>query len=191
MTVLCSAKGRPVLRTPAYMPATARLTVQAGDWEMLPMMAGAKLIHDNMMWLGPIEFTDDEQEFARQIQRSTDVPPIGLKGTPEPLDLNPRGIDGGSTDVGDVSWQVPTLHLSVTTAAVGAPWHAWPVVATGGMSIGHKGMLYAAKTMAATMVDLLTDPEKLAAVRSEFEDKTGGVEYVSYLPDGPPPLPVD
>jgi len=170
---------------------TARLTVQAGDWEMLPMMAGAKLIHDNMMWLGPIEFTDDEQEFARQIQRSTDVPPIGLKGTPEPLDLNPRGIDGGSTDVGDVSWQVPTLHLSVTTAAVGAPWHAWPVVATGGMSIGHKGMLYAAKTLAATMVDLYADPANLAEVRSEFEDKTRGVEYVSYLPDGPPPLPED
>jgi aminobenzoyl-glutamate utilization protein B len=170
---------------------TVRLTVQAGDWEMLPMMSGAVLIHDNMMWLGPIEFTAEEQEFARQIQRATDVEPIGLKGSPEPLDLDPREIDGGSTDVGDVSWKVPTLHLSVTTAAAGAPWHAWPVVATGGMSIGHKGMVYAAKTLAATMVDLFADPAKLAEVRSEFEDKTSGVEYVSYLPDGPPPLPVD
>ena len=170
---------------------TARLTVQTGDWEMLHMLTGAKLIHDNMMWLGPIEFSDDEQDFARQIQRATDVDPVGLKGNPEPLDLDPRGIDGGSTDVGDVSWKVPTLHLSVTTAAVGAPWHAWPVVATGGMSIGHKGMLYAAKTLAATMVDLYVDPANLAEVRSEFEDKTRGVEYLSYLPDGPPPLPVD
>jgi len=170
---------------------TVRLTIQTGDWEMLPMLTGAKLIHDNMMWLGPIEFTDEEQEFARQIQRATDVEPVGLKGTPEPLDLDPHGIDGGSTDVGDVSWKVPTLHLSVTTAPAGAPWHAWPVVATGGMSIGHKGMVYAAKTLAATMVDLFTDPEKLAEVRREFEDKTRGIEYVSYLPDGPPPLPVD
>jgi aminobenzoyl-glutamate utilization protein B len=158
---------------------------------MLPMMAGAKLIHGNMMWLGPIEYTAEEQEFARQIQRATEVEPIGLKGKPEPLDLDPREIDGGSTDVGDVSWIVPTLHLSVTTAAAGAPWHAWPVVATGGMSIGHKGMVYAAKTLAATMVDLYADPAALAAVRHEFEEKTRGVEYVSYLPEGPPPLPED
>ena len=59
-----------------------------------------------------------------------------------------------STDVGDVSWQVPTLHLSVTTAPIGAPWHAWPVVATGGMSIGHKGMLYAAKTTDTSLLRL-------------------------------------
>jgi aminobenzoyl-glutamate utilization protein B len=170
---------------------TARLTVQAGDWEMLPILAGATLIHDNMMWLGPIEFTEAEQEFARQIQRATGVEPIGLKGNVETLDLDPGEIDGGSTDVGDVSWIVPTLHLSVTTAPAGAPWHAWPVVATGGMSIGHKGMVFAAKTLAATMVDLFADPEKLAEVRREFEEKTRGIEYVSYLPEGPPPLPVD
>ncbi len=170
---------------------TARLTVQSGDWEMLPMLTGAELIHANMMWLGPIEYTAEEQDFARRIQLATDVPPIGLKGTPEPLDLDPREIAGGSTDVGDVSWKVPTLHLSVTTAPAEAPWHAWPVVATGGMSIGHKGMVYAAEVLAATMVDLYADPAKLAAVRQEFEDKTRGVEYVSYLPDGPPPLPVD
>ena len=64
------------------------------------------------------------------------------------------------------------------------------MVATGGMSIGHKGMLYAAKVMAATMVDLYADPAALAAVRHEFEDRTRGIEYVNYLPDGPPELPV-
>jgi aminobenzoyl-glutamate utilization protein B len=170
---------------------TARLTVQSGCWELLLNMAGARLIHDNMKWLGPIAYTEDEQEFARQIQRATGTEPVGLKGEPKPLDLEPCGVAGGSTDVGDVSWKVPTLHLSVTTAPIGAPWHAWPVVATGGMSIGHKGMLYAAKTMAATMVDLYADPEKLAGVRQEFEDKTHGIEYVSYLPEGPPPLSED
>jgi aminobenzoyl-glutamate utilization protein B len=168
---------------------TAQLKVQSGDWEMLHIMAGAKLIHANMMWLGPLEFTAEEQEFARQIQIATDVPPIGLKGDPEPLDLDPCEIEGGSTDVGDVSWRVPTVHLSVTTAPAGAPWHAWPVVATGGMSIGHKGMIYAAKVLAATMVDLYADPAQLAEVRREFEEKTRGVDYVGYLPDGPPPIP--
>lgn len=168
---------------------TSRLTVQSGSWELLLTMAGAKLIHDNMTWLGPIGFTDDEQEFARQIQRATDADPIGLEGDPEPLDLDPQGVTGGSTDVGDVSWQVPTLHFSVTTSPIGAPWHAWPVVAAGGMSIGHKGMLYAADVMAATMVDLYADPSALAAVRNEFEETTRGIVYVSYLPEGPPELP--
>jgi aminobenzoyl-glutamate utilization protein B len=170
---------------------TASFTVQSGSWELLLNMAGARLIHDNMMWLGPIPFSESEHEFARQVQRATGADAIGLKGEPLPLDLDPCGLAGGSTDVGDVSWQVPTLHFSVTTAPIGAPWHAWPVVATGGMSIGHKGMLYSAKTMAATMVDLFTDPEKLAAVRSEFEERTHGIEYVSYLPEGPPQIPED
>ncbi len=170
---------------------TARLTVQSGNWELLLTMAGAKLIHDNMVWLGPIGFTDEELEFARTIQRATDADPIGLESGPEPLDLDPQGVVGGSTDVGDVSWRVPTLHFSVTTAPIGAPWHAWPVVATGGMSIGHKGMLYAAEVMAATMVDLYADPDALAAVRQEFEERTRGIEYVNYLPDGPPELPVN
>ena len=170
---------------------TTRLTVQSGNWELLLTMAGAKLIHDNMVWLGPIGFTDEELEFARTIQRATDADPIGLEGEPEPLDLDPQGITGGSTDVGDVSWRVPTLHFSVTTAPIGAPWHAWPVVATGGMSIGHQGMLYAARVMAATMVDLYADPAALAAVRQEFEERTRGIEYVNYLPEGPPALPVN
>jgi len=107
------------------------------------------------------------------------------------LDLDPQGAEGGSTDVGDVSWQVPTLHFSVTTAPIGAPWHAWPVVACGGMSIGHKGMLYAAKVMAATMVDLYEQPAALAAVQAEFRAKKGDTVYVPYIPAGPPPLPRD
>ena len=91
----------------------------------------------------------------------------------------------------DVSWNVPTLHLSVTTAAHGAPWHAWPVVAAGGMSIGHKGMVYAAKALAATMVDLYENPQQLAAVKQEFEEQTKGFAFKLYIPDGPPPVPQD
>ena len=73
--------------------------------------------------------------------------------------------EGGSTDVGDVSWVMPTLHLSVATAPHDAPWHAWPVVASGGMSIGHKGMLRRAKTLAATMVDLYDEPQRACGAR--------------------------
>jgi aminobenzoyl-glutamate utilization protein B len=163
--------------------------VQSGDYEMLVNMAGARLLHDNLTWLGPLRFTEEEQAFARQIQRETGVAEKGLAGEPRPLDENPGEPDGGSTDVADVSWNVPTLHLSVTTAPAGAPWHAWPVVASGGMSIGHRGMTHAAKTLAATMVDLFESDAHRQAIRREFEEKTKGKTYRGYIPAGPPPIP--
>ncbi|MBW2543134.1 MAG: amidohydrolase [Deltaproteobacteria bacterium] len=165
--------------------------IQAGSYEMLVNREGAKLIHENLSWLGPIEFTEQEQEFARAIQRETGVEPVGLKTEPEPLDLTERPPDGGSTDVADVSWVVPTLHLTVTTAAHDAPWHAWPVVATGGMSIGHKGMIYAAKALTATMVDLYEDPDQRKIIAKEFEEQTKGFKMKFYIPEGPPPVPTD
>jgi aminobenzoyl-glutamate utilization protein B len=167
------------------------LRVQTGDYEMLPSFAGARALDANLRWLGPIEYTAGEQEFARAIQRATGVEEKGLDGSAQPIEENPGEPDGGSTDVADVSWVAPTLHLSVTTAPAGSPWHAWPVVAAGGMSIGHKGMLHAAKTLAATMVDLFERPELRAEVRAEFEQKTAGKEYRSYLAPGPPPLPAE
>ncbi|HWP41803.1 MAG TPA: amidohydrolase, partial [Blastocatellia bacterium] len=96
---------------------------------------------------------------------------------------------GGSTDVADVSWVVPTLHLSVTTAPEGTPWHAWPVVACAGMSIGHKGLVYAAKALAATMIDLFEDARVRDAIQAEFKEKTKGHVYKPYIGDGPPPIP--
>ena len=165
------------------------LRIQSGDYEMLANMTGARLIHNNMSALGPLEFTDEEQAFARAIQRATGVEETGLKTELEPFDEDPGEPEGGSTDVADVSWVTPTLHLSVTTSPYRAPWHAWPVVASGGMSIGHKGMLYAAKALAVTMVDLFTDSDARDAIRAEFDEKTAGFTYEGYIPDGPPPVP--
>jgi aminobenzoyl-glutamate utilization protein B len=91
--------------------------------------------------------------------------------------------------VADVSWNVPVIHLSVTTAPGGTPWHAWPVVASAGTSIGHKGMAYASKALAATMVDLYQDAAQRQAIRREFEEKTRGQVYRGYIPAGPPPIP--
>ena len=112
-----------------------------------------------------------------------------MNTTPEPLNENPGEPEGGSTDVADVSWVVPTLHLSVATAPAATPWHAWPVVAAGGMSIGHKGMLYAARSLATTMVDLYTDADARAAIRKEWLEDKGGRTYTTFLADGPPPIP--
>ena len=167
----------------------SKVTVQGGDYEMLANIAGAKLIHANLTWLGPIQYTKEEQEFAKAIQRATGVEEKGLNGAIQPLKDPKPDPDGGSTDVGDVSWIVPTLHLSVTTAPEGAPWHAWPVVACGGMSIGHKGLAQAAKALAATMVDLFEDASTREAIQAEFKQKTKGEVYKPYIPVGPPPIP--
>ncbi len=184
------ARVRKVAEGAALMTETeVKVTLQAGSWEILNNAAGAKLLDSNLRWLGPQVYTEEEQEFARAIQRATGVPPVGMKT--EILALEGQELEGGSTDVGDVSWVAPTLHVSVATSPLDAPWHAWPVVATGGMSIGHKGMLLAAKTLAATMVDLYQQPEALAAVRDEFASSKGDIVYRAYIPDGPPPIPAD
>jgi aminobenzoyl-glutamate utilization protein B len=167
----------------------SKLTVQAGDYEILVNYTGAKLLHENLTMLGPIQYTQEEQDFAKAIQRSAGTPELGMNGVLKPLD--PPGLppDGGSTDVGDVSWLVPTLHFTVVTGAKDAPWHAWPTVATSGMSIGHKGMVHAAKAMAATAVDLFLDATRRDAIRAEFAEQTKGFAYKPYIPDGPPPIP--
>jgi len=169
----------------------SKFTIQTGDYEMLVNMAGAKLLQTNLRWLGPIKYTEEEQNFARTIQRAAGVEEKGLNGAIQPLEEPKPDPPGGSTDVADVSWIVPILHVSVTTAAEGAPWHAWPVVACGGMSIGHKGMLQAAKVLAATMIDLFEDPKTREAIQAEFKEKTKGQIYKAYIPDGPPPVPVN
>jgi aminobenzoyl-glutamate utilization protein B len=168
---------------------TAAVTVQGGNWEVLVNETGAKLLHANLLWLGPAVYTAEEQAFAKQIQRATGVPEVGMFEGVKPLEG--QLLEGGSTDVGDVSWIAPTLHVSVATSPVDAPWHGWPVVATGGMSIGHKGMQRAAKVLAATMVDLYEQPAVLADVQAEFRTKRGEIVYRSYVPDGPPPVPKD
>jgi aminobenzoyl-glutamate utilization protein B len=164
-----------------------KLTIQAGDYEVLVNEAGARLLDANLRWVGPIAYTPEEDAFARALQKAAGVEPVGMD--PAIGSLEGQAQEGGSTDVGDVSWNVPTLHVSVTTAPRGVPWHAWPVVAAGGTSIGHKGMVLAAKTLAATMVDLFDDPAARAAVRAEFAKKTEGFVYKPYVPDGPPPVP--
>lgn len=182
------ARIRKLAQGAAIMTETSStLTVQGGSWEILTNLAGAKLLNANLQWLGPVSYTAQEDRFARDIQRATGVPEAGMDREIRPLEN--QEMEGGSTDVGDVSWVVPTLHLTVATSPKDAPWHAWPVVATGGMSIGHKGMVRAAKTLAATMVDLYEQPRALKEVRAEFEEKKGDVVFKAYVPDGPPPLP--
>lgn len=163
----------------------AKVSVQSGNWETLVNLTGAKVVLANLSWLGPVPFTAEEQDFAKAIQTATGVAAKGLDGSVRPWKDPLPDPEGGSTDVGDVSWQVPTLGLEAASAPLNAPWHAWPVVACGGMSIGHEALIYAAKALAATMVDLYEDPKTLQAVQAEFRDKTKDVVYKPFAAEGP------
>lgn len=168
---------------------TSELKVQSGDWNMLVNMPGQEIAQANLEWLPPLAFNDEEQAFAKAIQRANGVAETGMDTSLRALDRDPGPPEGGSTDVADVSWIVPTINIQVATAPSKAPWHGWSVVAAGGMSIGHKGMIWASKALAAIMIDLYLDPAARAAVRADFAEKTEGVTYEAYIPDGPPPLP--
>jgi len=168
---------------------TSKLSVQGGSPEMLPNMTGSRVLQQNLEWLGPVPFSADEVAFAKNLQAEAGVEPKGLDAAVQPFDDDPGEPEGGSTDVADVSWTVPTIHLTVATAPAGVPWHSWAVVAASGSPVGQRGMVYAAKALAATMVDYFQQPETLKAMREEFEASTKGRPYKAYIPAGIPSPP--
>jgi len=100
-------------------------------------------------------------------------------------------VSHGSTDVGDVSWQTPTVEFNTATWVLGTPGHSWQNVAQSGVSIGHKSLIFAAKVMAATGLDLLTDTDLLKRAKEEHKQRMAGKEYKSPLPsEMQPPLDV-
>jgi aminobenzoyl-glutamate utilization protein B len=184
------ARVREIARGAAIATETeTEVLVQSGSWEMLVNKTGARRLYDNLEWLPRLSFSEEEVELARSIQRAAGVEPVGLASELEPFVADPGAPAGGSTDVADVSWLVPTFELLVTTAPDLVPWHAWPVVAASGTSIGHQGMLYASKALAVTLVDLFRDEELRAAMRAELESARGETRWKPWVPEGPPPVP--
>ena len=93
-------------------------------------------------------------------------------------------VDGGSTDVGDVSWMVPTSGFGTACFALESPGHSWQNVAAIGSPIGHKGMMNAAKIFALTTVDLLQNPKEVQAAKAEFDKTMKGRKYTTIVPEG-------
>ncbi len=159
-------------------------------YEVLVNRAGGEIMQKNLEILGPINYTAEETAFGKKIQEVTGKEQVGMDSAINPLEATKEHPGGGSTDVGDVSWNVANINLSVTTAPKETPWHSWAVVACGGMSIGHKGMLYASNAMAMTMVDLFENPKLVAKVKAEYKERKGDTVYKAIVPDGPPPIPM-
>lgn len=160
----------------------------SGIHEILVNRTGGARLQENLEFLGAIQYTEKEQAFAKKIQEATGKEQVGIESIISPLEETQEHPMGGSTDVGDVSFVVPTIRMGATTAPKGTPWHSWAVVACGGMSIGHKGMAYAAKALSMTVVDLFEDPELREKVKAEFKERKGDYVYKGMVPPGPPPI---
>ena len=159
-----------------------------GIHSVLPNEALASVVHENLTELGGVRYTDKEAAFAEAIRETLEgaLPPLGREQAVEPFELR---MSGGSTDVGDVSVVVPAAGVDIATWVPGTSAHSWQAVAAGGMSIGIKGMALAAKTLALTAVDLITDPALLRSAREEFNRRRGpDFTYRSLLGDRAPPL---
>ena len=158
-----------------------------GIYAMLPNDALQRRAHENLTRVGGVTYDDAERAFAATIQKTLASPrPLESAASVEPY--APR-VGGGSTDVADVSWVVPTVGIGTATWVPGTPAHSWQAIAAGGTSIGEKGMVVAAKTLAMMAVDLFTDPELLAVAKAEYAERVGpDFEYVSLVGDRPPPL---
>lgn len=166
-----------------------KIKLISGVHEVVVNRTGGQRLHQNLKYLGEIDFTPEEIDFAKKIQAATGKPQIGMntKITDE-IEETLKNPGGGSTDVGDVSWVVPTVRLRATVAPAGTPWHSWAVVACGGMSIGHKGMIHATKALAMTMVDLFKEPKLREEVKAEWKERVGDYKYQGIIPDGPAPI---
>ncbi|MGB5237292.1 MAG: amidohydrolase [Flavobacteriaceae bacterium] len=164
-----------------------KISLISGIYEVLVNRTGGEVMQKNLELLGPITYDEKEVAFAKKIQEITGKPQVGMDSQIRPLEDTKEDPGGGSTDVGDVSWNVPNINLSVTTAPKDTPWHSWAVVACGGMSIGHKGMVFAAKAMSMTMLDLFENPKLVENIKAEFIKQKGNQKYKAII-DGPPPI---
>jgi aminobenzoyl-glutamate utilization protein B len=179
--VLCAQAGA--------MATETRLEVEplGGTYNLLPNDELTGVTLRNLIEQADIAYTPEEEAFAQQLQRTLPAP--------APLELAGRVIDRdgdlskGSTDVGDISWVVPTTGFRTACWVPGTPAHSWQATAAGGTTIGRKGMELAARVLAATAWDLALDPETLGRARAEFEQRTAPYRYEAMLELGQePPL---
>jgi aminobenzoyl-glutamate utilization protein B len=164
--------------------------ITGGVYDLLPNETLAKVMDTNLRSVGGYVYTSEEKVFAEKIQSTFTSPAPALASTNTIGEFKiSDGTGFGSTDVGDVSWVVPTAGLSTATWVPGTAAHSWQAVAAGGTSIGNKGMMVSAKTMALSIIDVFSNPATIEAAWKEFKARTGeNFRYESLIGDRPPAL---
>ncbi|WP_128546910.1 amidohydrolase [Larkinella soli] len=167
--------------------------VIGGVYNILPVETLSQVMHKNLGLVGGVTYNEEETKFAEKmgesfgatfgsIKKPGDAAKISTMNTNDP-------VSGGSTDVGDVSWAVPTVGLSAATWVPGTAAHSWQAVAAAGTSIGVKGMMVAAKTLSLTAIDLLSDPALVQKARSDWQTARGAdFKYEALLGNRKPAL---
>jgi aminobenzoyl-glutamate utilization protein B len=160
-----------------------------GTHDLLLNRSLADVMQKNLEKVGGVKYTEEEKVFAKKIQSSFNFPypSVDAADSIKPLKID-MDAGGGSTDVGDVSYAVPTVGLRAATWAPGTPAHSWQAVAAGGTEIGTKGMMVAAKTMAMTAIDLFTNPLLIQKAKEEFIQTKGNYKYEALLGTRKPAL---
>ena len=145
------------------------------------------LVGRNLRKAGGYEYSADEQSFAAELQKS--LPAGGTRVPPNQFVTEaPEGADAYSTDVGDISWNVPTVQFMAATYVPGTPAHSWQSAACAGTSIGRKGMVVAARTLALSAVELLQNPAQIDAAKTSFEKRRAGRTWQTRIaPDAKAP----
>lgn len=167
---------------------------------LIPNTVLADVMHDNLAKVGVPAYDERDLAFAKEIRSTLSAEDVNNayagrdRDTVQKLkertiaDFIPpqnttEGMLSGSTDVGDVSWVVPTMQCLTTCFALGTPLHTWQVVSQGATSIAHKGMLHAGKVIASTALQVMENPELIEQAKAELEERLDGKVYVSLIPD--------
>jgi aminobenzoyl-glutamate utilization protein B len=159
-----------------------------GNHSVLPNTVLSRVADANLRRVGGVSYDADERRFAEEIYPTLIEPELelGTESDVQPLKFKQ---DMGSSDVGDVSWTVPTIDIDVATWVPGTAAHTWQAIASGSTSIGIKGMQVAAKMLALSAMDLYSDPQLLVEAKTEFDNARGNdFVYEALLGDRDPPL---
>ena len=189
---------RKIAEGAAMMTETeVTVNVLSGAYNMLPNKVITRQMAQVLSELGPIAFDESEYAYGKEVAAQypeqlrtsllekrhmpSSIVNDGLSAEVWPI-RDAGEVGSGSTDVADVSWVTPTSQFRTTCFALGVPGHSWANTSTGGVSIGHKGMLHAAKGMAITAADFILDPALLQEAKDEFAASTAGRPYVCPIP---------
>lgn len=161
-----------------------------GTHELLYIESLQKQVHKNLKIIGGYNYSQEEEDFAVKISESLGVElNMDYVEGIQPYDSSIQAKGSGSTDVGDVSFTLPTVGFNTATWVPGTPAHSWQAVAAGGTSIGIKGMLIAAKTLTLTGMQLIDDPTLISNAKKEFTLKRGkDFKYIPLIGDRKPAL---
>jgi aminobenzoyl-glutamate utilization protein B len=170
------------------MNCTVDVNFIAGVWAMLPNNTMGDIIYHNLELVGSPTFTSEEKAFAQKLQATLPPRVIPSTGFKMALDetltppIQPTSAPTFTTDNADVSWHAPMSELRIACSPVGIPGHSWQKTAAHGSSIAHKGLVVAAKSLALTVIDLLTKRELLENAKKEFKERKGDIEYTPAIP---------